>query len=272
MCFDFIFKPNTDSSSDSNSYFEFNSESINQNSESQTESQPENNLDKDSESYSESNSESNFALNFNSDFDDSNDIWSESSYNENSNNKNSFYESSNSFDYNSESSMSYYQPENNNALSYNWYEFIISMSVIGGAFMCILITLALFGIGYKYKKRRDENKINKFYAEMYKEKTNTNKIDQENLSIDEIPTIDEKNETTIDEKNELPNNELNIEEELKKSIIESAKKNDEDILPNFIQNDGIDVIPDMIEDEIKIHSESTNSYTLSSDSKYSDEN
>lgn len=264
MCFDFIFKPNTDSSSDSNSYFEFNSESINQNSESQT----ENNLNKDSESQTETYSESNFASNFNSDFDDSDDIWSESSYNENN-----FYESSNSFDYNSESSMSYYQSENNNALSYNWYEFIISMSVIGGAFVCILISLALFGIGYKYKKRRDKNKINKFYAEMYKEENNTNKIDQDNLSIDEIPTIDEKNETIIERKNESINNKLNTEEELKKSIEESVAKNDENILPNFIQNDDNNMIlPDMIEDEIKIHSENTNSYSLSSTSENSDEN
>lgn len=287
MCFDFIFKPSTDSSSDSNSYFEFNSESMNnfdssEQSESRIESQSEINSESYSQSYSESqtesnsqsysetqtesNSESNFVPNFSSDFDDDDEIWSESSYN-----KNDFYESSSSFDYDSESSMSYYHSEYDDIISYNWYEFIISMCVVGGAFACILIALALFGVGYKYKKRRDKNKINKFYTEMDKEETSRNKnykFDKEDLSVDEIPTIDEKKETITERKKKTSNEELNIEEELKKYNIVSVKKNGEDILPNFVQNDDDNVIlPDMIENEIKIHSESTNSYTLSSTSK-----
>lgn len=271
MCFDFIFKPSTDSSSNSNSYFEFNSESINnfdssEQSENRIESQTESNSQSYSESQSEINSESNFVPNFSSDFDDDDEIWSESSYHEND-----FYESSSSFDYDSESSMSYYHSEYDDIISYNWYEFIISMCVVGGAFACILIALALFGVGYKYKKRRDKKKINKFYTEMDKEETSRNKkhkFDKEDLSVDEIPTIDEKKETITERKKKTSNEELNIEEELKKYNIVSVKKNGEDILPNFVQNDDDNVIlPDMIENEIKIHSESTNSYTLSSTSK-----
>lgn len=275
MCFDFIFKPSTDSSSDSNSYFEFNSESMNNfdsseqtesYSESRTEINSEINSESNSQSYSESQTESNFVPNFSSDFDDDDEIWSESSYHEND-----FYESSSSFDYDSESSMSYYHSEYDDIISYNWYEFIISMCVVGSAFACILIALALFGVGYKYKKRRDKNKINKFYTEMDKEETSRNKnhkFDKEDLSVDEIPTIDEKKETITERKKKSSNEELNIEEELKKYNIVSVKKNGEDILPNFVQNDDDNIIlPDMIENEIKIHSEITNSYTLSSTSK-----